>query len=117
MDARYTYFFKSPDDGRILGYFVPWRGKPVSIAHVLTMLARSHSTMRRFQIGVKTETQNGEFTRWDSRIYTVYADNEKIPFDNPKIVPLNKEFEFVCPVKIPIVKMIQHALDSNLIMR
>lgn len=117
MEIRHTYLFKSPDDGRILGYFVPMRGRAVSVAHIMSVLARSHSTMRRFQIGVKTETEHKQNIRWNDKIYTVYNDGEKIPFDDKNIIPLNKQFEFVYPARMPTVEMIQTVSDSNLIIQ
>lgn len=116
MDTRYTYLFRKLGEQKISCYFVPLRGQPVSLNYILNMLARNHSDLKKFQIGVKKQTQNGEIKNWSNNIYVIYDDNQPITF-KPNEIPLNKNFELLYPVTVPIEKIINRVIFSNEIVR
>lgn len=117
MNEKYTYLFRKVGDTEITSYFVPVNMKPVNVSYLLNMLQLTHSSLRRFQIGVQKEYNGKKHISWNSPIYTVcdnVADAYKLPKNE---IGLDKSFNLICGGKMTPTTIINKIMKNECILK
>lgn len=117
MDTKYTYLLRRFGETRISAYYVPYKMMPISLSKIFEMLRLTHSTLRKFQIGIQMETDGKKEIIWHPNIYKIcesVSESYKLKKDE---IPLDKDFNLICGAKLPPTQVINKILQTESILR
>ena len=117
MDTKYTYLLRKFGETQVSAYYVPYKMMPVSLSKVFEMLRLTHSTLRKFQIGIQMETDGKKEIIWHPNIYKICESvSESYKFKKDEI-PLDKDFNLICGAKLSPTQIINKILQTETILR
>lgn len=117
MEPKYTYLFRNAGATELSSYFVPLKMKPVSLMYILKMLARTNSSLRRFQIGIQTEQDGVKKIHWNPTIYNVCENEVAACAVTKGDVALDKNFMPIYGARQTPIQIIKQIIYTEKIMR
>lgn len=117
MDTKYTYLLRKFGETQVSAYYVPYKMMPVSLSKVFEMLRLTHSTLRKFQIGIQMETDGKKEIIWHPTVYKVCKNVLESYELKKNEVALDKDFNLICGAKLSPTQIINKILQTETILR
>ncbi len=117
MNKKYTYLFREVGQKNPSSYFIPLKMQPVTLSYILQMLARTNSSLRRFQIGIQTEKNKIKKVKWNSTIYNICDGKSDVQTNQKNTVILDKNFKIISTSHPTILQIIKNYIKPNDIVR